>query len=103
MTLEQLYTLITTNGFKYAYGAFKTPTEPPHLVAITRGTDNMMADNKTWYKQTPIQLTYTYIDKDTTEQAKLEDTVLKDLAWNKTDEVYLSDEKVWQVDYFFEI
>ena len=34
---------------------------------------------------------------------KIEDEILGDIAWNKTEETYLQDEKVWQVSYFFEI
>lgn len=103
MTLEQLKRRCEEVGFKYAYGQFKKEVEPPHLVAITVGTDNFMADNKVYKKKTPIKLDYTYIDKDEEEQNKLEDEVLSDVAWDKTDETYLSDEEVWQVSYFFEI
>ncbi len=101
MTLEELKTKCENAGFKYAYGKFEIPTEPPHLVAICRNTDNFMADNKVYSKDTPIQLDYTYIDKDLEEQNKLENEVLGDIAWNKTDETYLADEEVWQVSYFF--
>lgn len=103
MTLEELKTRCEAQGFKYAYGVFKNPTEPPHLIAIMRDTDNFMADNKVYLKKTPIQLDYTYLDKDVTEQNKIEDVILSDVAWNKTEETYLSDEDIWQVSYFFEI
>lgn len=103
MTLAELKQRCENQGFQYAYGVFKTSTEPPHLIAICRDTDNFMADNVVYSKDTPIQLDYTYIDKDITEQNKIEDIILSDVAWEKTEEVYLSDEKVWQVSYFFEI
>ena len=103
MTLKELKEKCESSGFKYAYGVFKNPTEPPHLVAITRQTDNFMADNKVYLAKTPIQLDYTYIDKNIEEQNKIENEILGEIAWNKTDETYLSDEKVWQVSYFFEI
>ena len=103
MTLQELKTKCEEQGFQYAYGVFKTPVEPPHLIAITRDSDNFMADNKVYKKDTPIQLDYTYIDKDITEQNKIEDIILSDVAWEKTEEVYLSDEKIWQVSYFFNI
>lgn len=103
MTLQELKQRSTDAGFKYAYGLFKKATEPPHLVAITVGTDNFMADNKVYYGKTPIQLDYTYLDKDLEEQSKIENEILWDIPWNKTDETYLQDEKVWQVSYFFEI
>lgn len=103
MTLEELKTRCKNAGFEYAYGKFEQPTEPPHLVAITVDTNNFMADNKTYYTQTPIKLDYTYIDKNLEEQNKIENEILSDVAWNKTEETYLENEQVWQVSYFFEI
>lgn len=103
MTLQELKKRCNDKGFRYAYGKFKKPTEPPHLVATTVGTDNFMADNKVYYSKIPIQLDYTYIDKNIEEQNKIENEILGDIAWNKTDETYLQDEDVWQVSYFFEI
>ena len=103
MTLEDLKTRCIKAGFKYAYGLFKEPTEPPHLIAITVDTDNFMADNKVYYGPIPIQLDYTYIVKDLDAQEKIEKEILGDVAWNKTVETYLQDEDVWQVSYFFEL
>ena len=103
MTLEELKTRCEKAGFKYAYGGFKKPTEPPHLVAITVGSNNFMADNKVYKKSTPIQLDYTYINKNLSEQNKIEDEILGDIPWEKSDETYLSDEDIWQVSYYFEI
>lgn len=103
MTLEDLKTRCKNAGFQYAYGVFKNSVEPPHLIAICRDTDNFMADNKVYSKDIPVQLDYTYIDKDTEMQNKIENVILGDIAWNKTEETYLSDEEVWQVSYFFEI
>ena len=103
MTLEELKIKCEEQGFKYAYGVFKEEVEPPHLIAITRDTNNFFADNKVYLKDTPIQLDYTYIEKNIEEQNKIENIILADLAWNKTEETYLPDEDVWQVSYFFEI
>lgn len=103
MTLEELKIRCENTGFQYAYGLFKAPVEPPHLIAICRDTDNFMADNKVYSKDVTIQLDYTYIDKDVEMQDKIENEILGDIAWNKTEETYLSDEDVWQVSYFFEI
>ena len=103
MTLEELKTRCEKEGFKYAYGKFEKATEPPHLIAITADTDNFMADNKVYYGPIPIKLDYTYIYKNIEEQNKIENKILGDIPWNKTEETYLQDEKVWQVSYFFEI
>lgn len=103
MTLEDLKTRCISQGFKYAYGLFKKATEPPHLVAHLTESDNFMADNVVYVKDYPIQLDYTFENKDITEQNKIEDNILYDVAWNKTEETYLSDENIWQVSYFFEL
>lgn len=103
MTLQDLKQRSEKAGFKYAYGQFKRATEPPHLVAIATGTDNFMADNKVYLKNTPIKLDYTYLEKDLDMENKIENEILGDIAWNKSDETYLTDEEVWQVSYFFEI
>ena len=103
MTLEELKTRCEEAGFQYAYGIFKSSVEPPHLVAICRETENFMADNIVYNKNTPIQLDYTYIEKDIEMENKIENEILGDIAWNKSEETYLEDEKVWQVSYFFEI
>ena len=103
MTLQELKQRGQKAQIKYAYGRFKRPTEPPHLVEISAGTDNFMADDKVYFKNTPIQLDYTYLTKDVEMENKIENEILGDIAWNKTEETYLSDEDIWQVSYFFEI
>ena len=101
MTLEDLKTRCENAGFKYKYGLFKEPIKPPHLIAITVDTDNFMADNKVFSRKGRIQLDLTmdYIDFDLID--KVENKILYDVCWNKTEMTYLSNEKVWQISYFF--
>lgn len=103
MTLAELKTRCEGQGFLYAYGLFKKPVNPPFLTAMVSNTDNFMADDKVWHKDMPIQLNYVYEDKNIEEMNKIEDNILGDIAWNKSDEVYLENEHIWQVSYFFEI
>lgn len=103
MTLEELKNRCSTNNIQYAYGVFKEEVEPPFLVATTRSTDNFMADNKVYNKDIPIQLEYIYTEKDLEIESIIEDTILSDVAWNKTDETYLEDEDIFEVSYFFEL
>ncbi len=103
MTLEELKKRCENAGFQYAYGTFKEPVEPPHLVVVTNEDTNFYADNKVYLKKSIIQLDYTYINKNIEEQNKIEDKILNDVVWNKTEETYLSDERIWQISYFFEI
>jgi len=101
--LEELKKRCVAQGFNYAYGVFKTPQEPPFLVAKGNDSTNFIADNLVYKKKTPIQMDYIFVDKDMTDQEKIENIILGDIPWEKSSEVYLSDEKVWQVSYFFEL
>lgn len=103
MTLEELKTRCEQQGFQYAYGTFKKPVEPPHIVVKEIESNNFMADDKVYKKKTMIQLDYTYLDKNVEEQNKIEDIILSDIAWEKTEEIYYHDEECWQVSYNFEI
>ena len=51
MTLEELKTRCEAQGFKYAYGKFKNPTEPPFIVVHLQDTENFFADNKVYKKK----------------------------------------------------
>ena len=101
--LEELATRCEKENIQYAYGVFQKPVSPPHLIALETDTDNFMADNQVFNRKGTIQLDLTmdYIDFDLIN--KVENKILYDVCWNKTDTTYLSDEKIWQVSYFFEI
>ena len=101
--LEDLKKRCETAGFPYAYGKFEKPTPPPHLIAVIATADNVMADNIVYYKPIPIRLDYTYTLKDLKQQEKIENEILGDIAWNKTEEAYIQTEQVWQVSYYFVI
>ena len=103
MTLEELKQRCENAGFQYAYGVFKEEVQPPYLVGIMRASDNFMADNKVYIKDLPMQLDLVYRNKDRNLEEKIEDILLADVAWNKTDEAYLEDEEVFIVSYFFEL
>lgn len=101
MTLNELKNRCDTAKIPYAYGVFKKEVEPPFLVATSQGSDNFMADNKVYKKDLPIQLEYIYKEKNIGIEDLIEDTILADVPWNKTDEAYLEDEEVFEVSYFF--
>lgn len=103
MTLEELKSRCKEEEIQYVYGAFQKPVSPPHLVALETETDNFMADNKVFSRKGRIQLDLTmdYIDFDLID--KVENKILYDVCWNKTEATYLSDEEIWQISYFFEI
>ena len=66
----------------------------PVSEALEAETDNFGADNIVFYRKNPIQLDLTmdYIDFDLID--KVENKILYDIYWNKTEPTYLSDEKI---------
>lgn len=102
-TLDELEERCEKEEIQYVCGAFQEPVSPPHLVAVEPETNNIMADNKVFSRIGRIQLDLTmdYIDFDLID--KVENKILYDVCWNKTETTYLSNEKVWQISYFFEI
>ena len=62
-----------------------------------------MADNRVFSRigQIQLDLTMNFLDFDLIK--KVEEKILFDVCWNKTEETYLKDEGIWQVSYFFEI
>lgn len=103
MTLEEIVDRCDRLEIPYAYGVYKNEVQPPYLVGIMRASDNFMADNKVYIKDLPMQLDLVYRYKDIELENKIEDILLRDVAWNKTDEAYLEDEEVFIVSYFFEL
>ena len=101
--LDELAERCEKEEIQYAYGVFQEPVSPPHIVALETETNNFMADNIVFNRKGTIQLDVTmdYIDFDLIN--KIENKILYDICWNKTEATYLSDEKIWQVSYFFEI
>lgn len=101
--LDELAERCEKEEIQYVYGVFQEPVSPPHVVALETETNNFMADNIVFNRKGTIQLDVTmdYIDFDLID--KIENKILYDVCWNKTEATYLSDEKVWQISYFFEI
>lgn len=103
MTLSELKTRCEENKIAFAYGVFKKPTEPPHLAATEVASSNFLADNLVYKRIKNLKMDYTFVDKDIETEDIIENTILQDVVWEKSDEVYLQDEKCWQVSYFFDI
>lgn len=103
MTLEDLKDRCKAENIQYSYGLFLEEVEPPHLMALEVETDNFMADNRVFSRigQIQLDLTMNFLDFDLIK--KVEEKILFDVCWNKTEETYLKDEGIWQVSYFFEI
>ena len=103
MTIKELQKLCMDNGFKCVYGNSKEIISTPYLVITSEESTNFSADDNAFFVKVPVELEYTYKEKNLDDQNKIENNILKDFNYRKSEETYLSSERVWQVSYFFEI
>lgn len=103
MTLEELKKRCETAKIKYQYGYVDDGVQPPFLVGVVSDSNNFIADDVVYKKINNIQLFYIYKSKDLSMESTIEDSILYDVAWRKSDEEYFVDEGVWQVIYYFSI
>lgn len=102
MTLSELKKRCEANDIPYAYGKFAKNINPPHLVGTIIDSDNFAADNIVWSSISNFRLELTTICKDLEIQKVVENIILKDVFWDKT-ENYISSEEVYNTSYFFVI
>ena len=97
--LQELAKRFEEQKIQYAYGNFQEEVNPPHAVALETETTNFFAENKVYHRL--LDITMNYIDLNLINT--IENKILYDVCWNKSETTYLSDEKIWQISYFFEI
>lgn len=98
MTVNEMFTLISSLHIPTAYNVFKTPQTPPYICISILSSDNFFSDDSVtkkinhWY----VEL---YTDKkDPVTEERLE-AILP--PWNKNED-YLNDEKLYVVQYEFD-
>jgi len=108
MTLAELNTALKTiTGFakKVVYRAWPEGSAPalPFIVFLAEGSDNFGADDKVYKEINRISVELYSKNKDTASESAIE-TLFGNLSlyWEK-DEVYLDDEKCYEIIYSIEV
>ena len=104
MTLYEILTDEYTGlDIPVAYSHFMeddAPDEPPYLVYIGQGQDNLAADNTYVYAQNHYQLEYYFTKKDEEQEAGIEAILLENgLLYQKSEDVYIEEEGVFVIYY----
>ena len=105
MKYEDVMAMLTECNLPFAYDHFaegESP-DPPFLVFLFPGTDNMFADNQVYYKVNELNIELYTDKKDPEIEIQIED-ILSDheIAYEKT-EVWIESEKMYEVMYQTEI
>ena len=105
MKYEDVMTMLTESGLQFAYDHFaegESP-DPPFLIFIFPGTNNVFADNQVYFKVNELNLELYSDKKDTELEENLEDILTAhEIPWEKS-EVWIESEKMYEVLYHTEI
>ena len=105
MTYTQIAGLVTSIGLPCAYDHFaegESP-DPPFVVFLLPGTNNFMADGEVYEQVTEVSIElYTDLKMPPLEE-RVEDILrTHEIPWDKT-EVWIEDEKMYEVRYALEV
>lgn len=96
-----LFQTLQTIGLPVAYSHFKTPKDPPYMVYIGNGQDNLDADNTHYWRNNRYQVEYYFTEKDEATEANIEDALLENgYLYDKSEDLYLEDEGVFLIYYY---
>ncbi|MFA6734861.1 MAG: hypothetical protein WCS71_07195 [Sphaerochaetaceae bacterium] len=105
MTYDDITNMLKEAGLPLAYDHFaegESP-EPPFLIFLFPGSDNMFADNGVYFKISQLNMELYTDKKDPELEEKLEDILTAhEISWEKS-EVWIDSEKMYEVLYQTEI
>ncbi len=105
MTYDDITNMLKEAGLPLAYDHFaegESP-EPPFLIFLFPGSDNMFADNSVYFKISQLNMELYTDKKDPELEEKLEDILTAhEIPWEKS-EVWIDSEKMYEVLYQTEI
>lgn len=103
MNAEEIQAALAAAGMPTAYRLFREAVDPPFVVWMETGTNNMFADGKTYKRIRTINVELYTDKKDTAAEEKLE-TALDGIApWQKTEETFIESEQLFENVYEFEV
>ncbi len=105
MKYEDVMAMLTECNLPFAYDHFaegESP-DPPFLVFLFPGTDNMFADNQVYYKVNELNIELYTDKKDPVIENQIEDVLAaREVAYEKM-ETWIDSEKMYEVLYQTEI
>lgn len=96
-----IYQTLQSIGLPCTYSHFKKAQEPPYLVYIGNGQDNLDADNTHYWRNNRYQVEYYFTTKDESNEARIENALLEaGYLYDKSEDIYIEDEGVFVIYYY---
>ena len=105
MTYDDVITMLEEAGLPLAYDHFAEgeAPDPPFLVFLYPGSNNVFADNNVYFKVSQLNIELYTDAKDPELEERLEDILSShEIPWEKS-EVWIESEKLYEVLYQTEI
>lgn len=88
-------------GLPNAYGTLKENTAAPYLVWYGNGQNTFQADNTHYFRENNYIIEYYFEYKNPDTEDLIEETLLEHgLNYEKSEDVYLDDERVFLIYYY---
>ena len=96
-----IYSTLQGTSLPCVYSHFKVPKTPPYIVYIGNGQNVLDADNTHYWRRNQYQVEYYFTEKNETNEAAIEDALLKDgYLYDKSEDVFIEDEGVFVIYYY---
>lgn len=105
MTGEQLAAMLQETGIPFAYDHFaegESP-EPPFICYLLPGSDNFAADGRVYFKINDVRIELYTDKKDVSVEKQVEDALDDQGIFYNKSEVWISEERLYEVLYSFEV
>ena len=95
-----IFTTLQKTKLPCAYSHFSKPVEPPYLVYLGSGQNNLPADNTLHWKEDTYQVEYYFKEKNEAKEAEIEEILLADgYIFTKSEDIYIESEGLFVIYY----
>lgn len=99
--MRNIVTTLQGLDIPVAYSHFKTAVDPPFMVYLGAGQDQLAGDNTVYWRKNVYQVEYYFEKKDEALETSIEDTLLADgWVYDKSEDTFIESEGLFVIYYF---
>lgn len=96
-----IYQTLQSTGLPCAYSHFRKDQDPPYIVYIGNGQDQLDADNTRYWKDNRYQVEYYFTEKNEENEDAIETALVSSgFLYEKSEDIYIEDEGVFVIYYY---
>lgn len=98
--MRNIVTTLQGLDIPVAYSHFKTAVNPPFMVYLGAGQDQLAGDNTVYWRKNVYQVEYYFEKKDEALETSIEDTLLADgWVYDKSEDTFIESEGLFVIYY----